>query len=207
MVARFVERVVPDARVERADRPGLEGRSLSHVLQADVVVATEAALAEIDRPRISTAVALSVDSFLHRPSHTAGEEAFQILWSLSGLVAGPRRAGRVIVETSTPDNHVIQAVVRGNYNYFAEHELKEREATESPPFRSLVRLRSSRFSEQLLSEIGSLPETDLLGPADGARGSELLLKVRDLEAILDPLRRMVIDAQQRTSVEVDPRDF
>lgn len=206
-VKRFVERVVPDARVERADRPGLEDRSLAEALEADVVVATEAALAEIERPQVTAAIALSVDSFLRRPTPTAAEETFQILWRLSALTARPGRTGRVIVETAIPEHHVIQALVRGSYDFFAEHELNERRETDSPPFRRFIRLRSVAFDAELLDELRSLEEVDLLGPAEGPRGSEVLLKVADPDRIVDSLRRMVMKTERRISVEVDPRDI
>ena len=205
-VVRFVNRIVPEASVERADRPGLGERTLSEVLEADVVVATEAALAEIHRPKISTAIALGVDSFLARPTYKAAEECFRILWRLGGLIARPERAGRMIVETSDPGHHVIQAVVRGSYGHFVSQETGARKATESPPFFSFVRLRTNSFSEEMLEQLRGLPKSELLGPAPGARGEELLIKTPDLEPILDPLRRMVSKNEQRISVEVDPRD-
>jgi hypothetical protein len=62
--------------------------------------------------------------------------------------------------------------------------------------------------DDFLAELESLPGTAVLGPAEGGSlGAELLLKVDDLETILDPLGTMVAAASQRVLVEVDPKDW
>jgi primosomal protein N' (replication factor Y) (superfamily II helicase) len=223
-VARFIERVVPGARVQRADRPGLgkEPGTLAAALEADVVVATEAALADVERPRISTAVALGVDALLLRPAGRAVEEAFAALWTLGGLVAGnrsrhgagwgldghDRRAGRLLLETQTPEHHVIQALTRGDYHYFADRELARRRETGSPPFRRLIRVTSPSAPEaDVVEAFAALPGTLVLGPVPAGGGMEVLLKVTELEAVLAPLRRLVSTSRQRLLVEVDARDW
>lgn len=229
-VARFVERVVPGARVRRADRPGLgpQAGSLAAALDADVVVATEAALAEVERPRISTAVALGVDALLLRPAGRAVEEAFGALWTLGSLVtsggggggAGAGAAGvghgrgRLLLETATPEHHVIQALTRGDYHYFAARELAARRETGSPPFRRLVRVSSpARPDDDVMAALAALPGTVVLGPVpvDGQSGDsggmEVRLKVEELEAVVAPLRRLVSASRQRLLVEIDARDW
>jgi primosomal protein N' (replication factor Y) len=227
-VARFVERVVPGARVRRADRPGLgpQAGALAAALDADVVVATEAALAEVERPRISTAVALGVDAMLLRPAGRAVEEAFEALWTLGSLVAdgsagtGPRggaRRGRLLLETATPEHHVIQALTRGDYHYFASRELAARRETGSPPFRRLVRVTSpGRPDDDVMAALAALPGTVVLGPVpvEGRSGGsadsgpmEVRLKVEELEVVVGPLRRLVSASRQRLLVEVDARDW
>jgi primosomal protein N' (replication factor Y) len=213
-VVRFVERVVPGARVARADRAalGTEPGALAAVLEADVVVATEAALADVERPRISTAVALGVDAFLLRPAGRAVEEAFEALWTLGGLVAGGPRGGdargRLLLETRTPDHHVVQALTRGDYHYFATRELAARKDSGSPPFRRLIRVSVAAAPEaDVVDALGALPGTLVLGPVPAGPGMEVLLKVEDLEPVLAPLRRLVSTSRQRMLVEVDVREW
>lgn len=206
-VVEFITRVVPDVRVERADRPGLAGRGLREVLSADVVVATEAALTEVERPKVEVAIAIDADSLLARPTGRAAEEAFQTLWSLAALVSGRNRRGRMLVETDQPDHHVYQALVRGSYRFFAERELEERRRTGSPPFTGLVRLRARGFDEDLLGRLSALPGAEVMGPVPGPRGAEILLKLEALDPALDPLRSIVKESGQNVSVEVDPRDW
>lgn len=209
-VARHLSRVVPGARITRGDRPtmGAPG-ALEEVLKGDVVVATEAALAEIEHPAVSTAVALGADAFLGRPAGRAVEEAFAALWRLARLVAGGSRRGRLLLETRTPDHPVVQALTRGDYHYFARHELAERRLTRSPPFCTLIRVQIAgpEPEPEALARLRELPGTEMLGPTAGRLGHELLLKVEDLEEVEGPLREVVSSAAGRMLVEVDPRDW
>jgi primosomal protein N' (replication factor Y) len=208
-VARYIERVVPGARVERADRVGLgpEPGTLGTALEADVVVATEAALAEVERPRISTAIALGVDALLLRPQGRAVEEAFAALWSLGGLVGGRGAGGRLLLETRTPEHHVVQALTRGDYHFFAARELEARRRMDSPPFRRLVRVSSPEATLDGLDALRALPGTLVLGPVPTGRGTEVLLKVEEIDPVLAPLRQLVSTSRQRLLVEVDVRDW
>lgn len=214
-ILEFISRVVPEARVSRADRAALESLgaagSLPDVLESDVVVATEAALAEVERPAISTAIALDADVLLHRPVGRAAEDGLHTLWALAALAGRMPQAtkgtrGRVLVETRSPAHHVLQALTRGDYHYFAQRELDQRRASNSPPFTHLVVLRASRFVPETLTALGELAGTELLGPVEGVRGMEVLLKVDSLEPILDPLRD-IVSSVPGILVEVDPRDW
>jgi primosomal protein N' len=207
----LVARVVPAARITRADRPGLgeQPGALGEALKGDVVVATEAALAEVQRPSVGAAIALGVDAYLRRPRGRAAEDAFATLWALAGLAAGLDPKGRVILETRSPEHHAIQAVVRGDYHFFARKELEVRREANVPPFKSLVRVQTPvPVSSELIDALRSLPGTVVLGPAPGGSlGGQLLLRVDDLETILGPLGTMVAESPQRALVEVDPKDW
>ncbi|MDQ4148685.1 MAG: hypothetical protein M3164_01640 [Actinomycetota bacterium] len=210
-VEAFVSRVLPRAVVGRADRPhlGLQPGALRRALEADVVIATEAALADVERPPIAAAVALGIDALLHRPSGKAAEDALHLLWDMATLVAGRTPRGRLLIETRSSDHHVIQAVVRGDYRYFASRELLLREDAGVPPSKTLIRIQSPRPpSEKLLAALASLPGTTVLGPsAGGTVGWQMLLKVEELQAMLDPLNEIAATSDEALLVEMDPRDW
>jgi primosomal protein N' len=207
----LVSKIVPSAQITRADRPGLgdEPGALREALRGDVVVATEAALAEVERAPVAVAIALGVEGYFRKPKGRAAEEAFAALWGLAGLVSGRKPKGRMIIETRNPEHHAIQAVVRGDYHFFARKELQSREAAGAPPFKTLIRVQTGpQPSSELIDDLRSLPGTAVLGPAPGGSlGTELLLKVDDLETILDALGTMVASSPQRVLVEVDPKDW
>jgi primosomal protein N' (replication factor Y) len=213
---RYLHRVVPAARISRADRPGLghEPGALAEALAADVVVASEAALADVEWPPLGAAIALGVDALLSRPAASGHEEAFALLWAFGSLVArrsgrdpaAPR--GRLLLETRRPDHHVVQALTRGDYHYFARHELEARHEGEWPPFRTLVKLSlPSGLTDETRTRLSGLHGVRVLGPVEGRVGEEMLLKVEDLEVVLDPLREIVAAAREPIFVDVDPRDW
>jgi primosomal protein N' len=218
-VAAYLRKVAPEARIARADPAALPGTTdLERALTAEIIVATEGALADVERPAIGAAVALGVDSMVHRPTGRAAEEAFATLWELACLLArsgspwGKERSGsrpRLLLETDSPGHHVVQAVVRGDYHFFARHELEARRASDVPPFSTLIRVRAVRreIGDEVLDRLADLPGTELLGPVEGRLGAEVLLKVGDREPVLDPLRGIVASAGERLLVEMDPREW
>lgn len=206
----FLARVVPGARVARADRPGLgnDPGALREALTADVVIATEAGLADVPRPAVSVAIALGVDGYFSKPKGRAAEDAMAALWSLAGLVAGRRPKGRLILEVHTGDHHGIEALVRGDYRFFVRKELEARQESDAPPYRSMIRLQTAGAPPEFVEQLRSLPATRVLGPvAGGNLGYEILLKTSALETILDPLGTIVSTAPQRVLVEVDLKDW
>lgn len=207
----YLSRVVPNARITRADRPGLDEASgaLQEALQGDVVIATEAALAEVERPAVATAVALGVDGLFQRPQGRAAEDAFQTLWGLGSLVTGRSPRGRMLIETRNRDHHVLQAIVRGEYAHFAARELAARREAEVPPFKKLIRVQvDGRPTPALMERVKSLPGTRVLGPSEGGGlGWQMLLKISSLEAMLDPLKEIASSSEQGVLVEVDPKDW
>jgi primosomal protein N' len=213
-VAAYLRKVAPEARIARADPGALSGAGdLERALTAEIIVATEGSLADVERPAIGAAVALGVDAMIHRPTGRAAEEAFATLWELACLLAraGPPSASRthLLLETDSPGHHVVQALVRGDYHFFARHELEARRASEVPPFSTLIRVRAVRreIGDEVLDRLAELPGTELLGPVEGRLGAEVLLKVGDREPVLDPLRAIVASAGERLLVEMDPREW
>lgn len=208
-VMKIVSRVVPGATVARADRGSLEPGSLRAALRADVVVATEAALADVAHPGFETAVAVGVDAYLQRPRGTASQEAARMLWTLASMVSGRRPKGRFVVEVSDAAHHVVEALVRGDYRYFVEQELEKRNNEELPPYRSLIRLQTREdVPPELVDRLRMLPGTRVLGPVPGGSlGAELLLKTSDVASIVEDLGSIVSGAGRRVLVEIDPKDW
>lgn len=206
----FLTKVVPGARVARADRPGLgnDPGALQAALTADVVIATEAGLADVPRPAVSVAIALGVDGYFAQPKGRAAEDSVASLWALAGLVSGRRPKGRMILEVYEGEHHGIEALVRGDFRFFVRKELKARQAAEAPPYKSLVRLQTPDPAPELLARLRELPATRVLGPVPGGSlGFEILLKAGGLQTILEPLGTIVSTANQRVLVEVDPKDW
>jgi len=202
--------VARESVVSRADPPALGGRGeLEAALRAGIVVATESALAEIARPAVGTGIVLGVDSMIQRPTGRAAEDAFGVLWGLACLMARSPSRPRLLLETAEPGHHAVQAVVRCDYHFFARHEQDARRASNAPPFTALARVRALRqeVGDEVLDRLRTLPGTEVLGPAPGRLGAEVLLKIADREPVLDPLRAIVAAAGERLVVEIDPREW
>src|SRR5699024_10994025 len=73
---------------------------------------------------------------------------YQLLTQVSGRAGRDKKKGRVIMQTYRPDNFVIQAAYKSDYEGFIEKEISIRETFEYPPFINLITVRviaDSRF--------------------------------------------------------------
>ncbi|HEX2050050.1 MAG TPA: primosomal protein N' [Actinomycetota bacterium] len=107
---------------------------------ADVYVTTWAGTKEVVRPPASLVGVLDADALVRRPDFRAAETAYHALAEMAEW-AGPRgRGGRLVIQTSEPAHHAVQAVARADPWFFLERELELRRELAYPPFSELVRV-------------------------------------------------------------------
>src|SRR6266567_3429414 len=140
------------------------------------------------------------------------EQAYRT-WSRAAAWCGPRdRPGRVLVQTSDPGHHAIQALVRWDPAFFWRHELPRRIELGFPPARHLLLfegaepLQAPAAAALVAGALG--PKAELLGPAAMGRGWRIIAKVEDAEAAARALRVALAEASRsggpRMSVDVEP---
>jgi primosomal protein N' (replication factor Y) len=108
--------------------------------EADVLVGTQMVAKALDFPRVTLVGVVLADGGLHLPDYRAAERSFQLLTQVAGRAGRGTRAGRVIVQTYTPQHYAIQAARQHHYEAFAERELAFRAEHAYPPYRRLARL-------------------------------------------------------------------
>ncbi len=178
-----------------------------------VIVGTVAGVK--DHPPLTgcrTVVVVGADSALVQAEVRSTEEAYRT-WSRAAAWCGPReRPGRVVVQTSDPGHHAVQALVRWDPAFFWRHELPRRVELGFPPARRLLLFEGAEPQEAavaaalLAKALG--PKAELLGPAAMGRGWRIIAKVEDAEAAARALRPALAEASRsggpRMSVDVEP---
>lgn len=178
-----------------------------------VIVGTVAGVK--DHPPLTgcrTVVVVGADAALGQAEVRAAEEAYRT-WSRAAAWCGPRdRPGRLVLQTSDPGHHAVQALVRWDPAFFWRHELPRRVELGFPPARRLVMLEGAELGEAeaaralLARALG--PKAELLGPAAMGRGWRIIAKVEDAEAAARALRPALAEASRaggpRVSVDVEP---
>ncbi len=104
---------------------------------AAVLVGTEAVLHRVGRAAL--VVFLDIDVDLAAARLSAGERTLALL-ARAGRLVGARPAGRVIVQTRSPDHEVLRAARAGDPTLFSEPELERRRALGLPPWRAVAAL-------------------------------------------------------------------
>jgi len=149
-----VARLFPGARLLRWDRDTVTRRYAHEDLladfrdhKADVLIGTQMIAKGLDLPRVTLAGIISADTGLNFPDFRSGEHTFQLLCQVAGRAGRGTKAGRVIIQTYSPDNYTIQAAARHDYPGFYRKETEYRQRYGYPPFSRLVRLVYSHINE------------------------------------------------------------
>jgi len=155
-VEEEVNRFFPQARSLRWDRDVITRRyAHEEVLKnfrehkADVLIGTQMIAKGLDLPEVTLAGIISADTGLNFPDFRSGERTFQLLCQVAGRAGRGVKAGKVIIQTYSPDNYTVQAAARHDYLTFYEKEMDYRRRYNYPPFTRLVRLVYSHSNEAL----------------------------------------------------------
>ena len=180
------------ARTLRWDRDVTQGRHAHEQIlasfvagEANVLIGTQMVAKGLDLPGVTIVGVISADIGLHIPDFRSAERTFQLLTQVAGRAGrvassgGGPLAGRVVVQTYTPDSYAIIAAAAHDYAAFFEREIELRREEAYPPFVRLARLvyahsnperaeqQAERFARRLREEAAKrgLPGVEVVGPA------------------------------------------
>lgn len=144
--------------------------------QVDILVGTQMITKGLDFDNVSLVGIFDADRLIHFPDFRATERAFQMITQVSGRAG--RRAGRqgtVLIQTSNPQQPILQKVIDNDYKGLFKEELQERQDFNYPPFSRLIKLTvrhtdraiSHQAAERLAAElIDALGSSRVLGPEE-----------------------------------------
>nr|MDQ3916428.1 hypothetical protein [Actinomycetota bacterium] len=216
-LAEQLARSFPRVAVTRVDADTLAERAPERMTEPGVYVTTWIGTKPVLRPDASLVGVLDADALLRRPDWRAAEEGYQALAAMSEW-AGPASAGgRLVLQTDEPAHHAVQAVVRGDYEFFLARELDARRELGYPPYSELVKLSARGPAAAGLMEdahaVCRAAGARVLGPITAAvpgtaeRELQTLVKCRNALAVTPGLRGILASAPagSRLRVDVDPR--
>lgn len=179
-----VRATFPGASVLRMDsdsmrKPGSHDEALERFRAGDVqiLLGTQMIAKGLDFPNVTLVGVIDADSMLNQPDMRAAERTFQLVSQVAGRTGRSERGGRVIVQTTCPEDASILHAAKHDYTGFARHELRERHELNAPPFscvtrvifrgpqESLVADTSREVASQLRKAAGSDADVRILGAA------------------------------------------
>ncbi len=227
----------PQAKIARMDsdtmrKPGSHERVLQQFRdgELDILLGTQMIAKGHDFPNVLLVGVINADTALHFPDFRAAERTFQLITQVAGRTGRGEKAGRVLVQSFSPEHPAIMAACKHDFLGFATEELLKREQYGYPPFGCLARIimrgpdqaATEAFSEtvvQRLKQAQKLAAIDcrILGPAPPPlaklRGNyrfHALLQTRTAE----PLNRLLVRATNDLKppkeilyvIDIDPQD-
>lgn len=216
-----IEILFPKARIARMDldttRSKYAHKQIIDEFEAgniDILVGTQMVTKGLDFDHVSVVGVLNVDSILNFPDFRSFEKAYQLIIQVSGRAGRKDKPGRVYIQTTQPQHHVLMHVLNHNYNMFYHTLIHEREQYHYPPYTRVIELTiisrdinttnlvAQDFATQLKPVFGKM----MLGPE-----FPLIAKIKDqyLKRVLLKVNREYSTSQIRTLLknEIDKLQF
>ena len=228
----------PEARVARMDSDTMRRRQdYEERLDAfgrgeiDLLVGTQMIAKGLDFPRVTVVGIVQADAALHLPDFRAAERTFQLVAQVAGRAGRGELAGRILLQTTSPEHPAIQRAARHDFAGFAAGETLLREELGYPPHGRLVRVLADdpdaarvevAMAECAATLRAALEPHDIavLGPAPapiaqlrGRFRQHLLVKSSREPRVFERARSAVIEAtagfgaRPRVAIDVDPVDL
>ena len=178
----------PEARVLRMDQDSTAAKDAHEKLLAkfarheyDIMVGTQMVAKGLDFEDVTLVGVLGIDSLLFAQGFRAYETVFSLITQVVGRSGRAKDPGFAIIQTTYPDNPVLNLAAAQDYDAFFEQEIAYRKLGLYPPFCGLcvvgfsgpkeieVARAAARFSALLGRQAAQQPDLPLrvLGPTPG----------------------------------------
>ena len=154
-VVAELKKLYPSARILRMDRDTTQSKeghfnilNKFSALEADILVGTQMIAKGHDFPHVTLVGILDADMSLHFSDYRSGERTFQLLTQVAGRSGRAKEAGKVVLQTYSPDNPVLRQAIKYDYRAFFNQEISIRKATAFPPFTDVVRVLISSVDDE-----------------------------------------------------------
>ena len=141
---RLEERLValfPEARIARIDADSTRRKGSAEVLfeevhagQVDILIGTQMVAKGHDFQRVTLVGVVNPDQALFSHDFRAAEHLFAALMQVAGRAGRAGLPGEVLIQTRYSEASAFQALLRHDYEGFADAQLTERQQAGLPPF-------------------------------------------------------------------------
>ena len=140
-VDEYLSEKFPDYKVLRIDRDttSRKGELQRHLAmaasgEAQILVGTQMLAKGHDFPNVTLVGILDADQGLFGTDFRSVEQMGQLIVQVSGRAGRAEKAGRVIVQSRSPDHPSLQTLLRNGYGVLTDVLLDERKEAQLPPF-------------------------------------------------------------------------
>lgn len=154
-----LEILIPNARIRRMDLDTTRSKySYQRIIDdfengdIDILLGTQMVSKGLDFDRVELVGVFDADRMIHFPDFRSHERAYQLIHQVSGRSGRRSNQGKVIVQTSNPDQPLLGHVKRQDYHSFYTSEIGEREHFHYPPFYRMINIRFKDQDKQTASD-------------------------------------------------------
>jgi primosomal protein N' (replication factor Y) len=127
----------------------------------DILIGTQMISKGLDFDHVRVVGIMNADNMLHFPDFRSYERSFQLIAQVSGRAGRKNIQGKVIIQTSDPENTVIKHVMENNFEGFFNQQLRERKNFNYPPYVRLVKLTLRHRKLPVVSDAANILASEL----------------------------------------------
>lgn len=197
--------------------------------KTDILVGTQMVTKGLDFERVRVVGVLNADSILNYPDFRSNERAFNMIEQVAGRAGRKNEVGEVYVQTTDPNNQIIEKVKTHDYEGYYDEQIDERQRFAYPPFTKIVNIYLKHKDERMVNslavnyvlELRKIFGNRVLGPEKPIVGrvanyyiQSIMLKMEanaSMRKVKDLLRtvyeRVSVDKNMRSAIlyyDVDP---
>lgn len=197
--------------------------------KTDILVGTQMVTKGLDFERVRVVGVLNADSILNYPDFRSNERAFNMIEQVAGRAGRKNEVGEVYVQTTDPNNQIIEKVKTHDYEGYYDEQIDERQRFAYPPFTKIVNIYLKHKDERMVNslavnyvlELRKIFGNRVLGPEKPIVGrvanyyiQSIMLKIEanaSMRKVKDLLRtvyeRVSVDKNMRSAIlyyDVDP---
>lgn len=220
-----LQHLFPEAKMQRFDTDNTKSERFEQHYEAirkgevDILVGTQMLAKGLDLPNLSTLGIVLADSSLYLPDFSSQERTYQLLTQVLGRIGRGHVGGHAIIQTYHPENPILLAAIKGDWDNFYHNELQERQKFRFPPFYHLLKLNCRRASAKaaevaalkLKEELRKISGITIDGPApsfyeklQGKYQYQLVVKTTNRSKLIDVIHLL---PSSGWSYDIDPSNL
>ncbi|MBL7850690.1 MAG: primosomal protein N' [Cyclobacteriaceae bacterium] len=180
----------PDARIQRMDLDTTRTRSgYESILdefergETNILVGTQMVTKGLDFDKVRLVGVFDADRMMHFPDFRSYERAFQLIVQVSGRAGRRETAGKVLIQTSNPEQPLFSYVTRHAVTSFLDEQLEDREHHHYPPFARLIEITIKHMDRNISARAAQHLAMSIREKAGGFRllgpGEPIISKIRN----------------------------
>jgi primosomal protein N' (replication factor Y) (superfamily II helicase) len=142
-----VEILFPNAKIARMDLDSTRSKyAYKQIIDdfeggnIDILIGTQMVTKGLDFDNVSVVGVLNADSILNFPDFRSFEKAFQMLTQVKGRAGRNNEMGKVFIQTTQVEHHVIKYITENRIDSFFIETLAERQQYNYPPYSRLFEI-------------------------------------------------------------------
>lgn len=231
-----LSRHFPEANIARVDKDSVyTKKQLNDVLKGvhdgsiNILIGTQMLAKGHHFPNLALVAIVDIDGALFSADFRATERMGQLITQVAGRTGRGDYLGKVVLQTTHPENHLLNTLVYKGYHDFLKLLVQERQDSQLPPYSYQVLFRAETktpntandFLKTIKTLITNKQSISCLGPIaapmekrQGFYRAQLLLQANTRQALQAQLQNIIpqIDATKiarrvRWSIDVDPLEM